>query len=59
MANIDAAFGLKPYKMLGAGTNSNGLMTFKLQTSATTGSSSTIFEGTPVIPLARTKGNGI
>jgi hypothetical protein len=52
MANIDAAFGLKPYKMLGAGTNSNGLMTFKLQTSATTGSSSTIFEGTPVIPLA-------
>lgn len=52
MANIDAAFGLRPYKMLGAGANTNGVMTFDIQTSATTGTSSVIYEGTPVIPLA-------
>jgi hypothetical protein len=52
MANIDAAFGLKPYKMLGAATNSNGIMSFKIQTSGTAGTSSVIYEGTPVIPLA-------
>jgi|TARA_R100000081_G_scaffold82075_1_gene49723 hypothetical protein len=52
MANIDAAFGLRPYKMLGAGTNSNGVMTFDIQTTGTAGTSSTIYEGTPVIPLA-------
>jgi len=52
MANIDSAFGLRPYKMLGAGTNSNGIMSFKIQTSSVAGTSSTIFEGTPVIPLA-------
>jgi hypothetical protein len=52
MANVDASFGLRPYKMLGAGANTNGLMTFKIQTSGTAGTSSTIFEGTPVIPLA-------
>ena len=37
MANIDAAFGLRPYKMLGAGTNSNGVMTFDIQTTGTAG----------------------
>jgi hypothetical protein len=52
MANNDAAFGLRPYKMLGAGANTNGLMTFKIQTSGTAGTSSVIYEGTPVIPLA-------
>ena len=52
MANIDAAFGLRPYKMLGAGANTNGVMTFKIQTSATAGTSSVIYEGSPVIPLA-------
>ena len=36
MANIDAAFGLKPLKMLGAGTNSNGVMNFKIQLAGTT-----------------------
>jgi len=52
MANLDAAFGLRPYKMLGAGANTNGVMTFKIQTSATAGTSSVIYEGSPVIPLA-------
>lgn len=52
MANIDAAFGLRPYKMLGADNNSTGLMTFKIQTTGTAGTSSTIYQGSPVIPLA-------
>tara|TARA_Y100001938_G_scaffold136823_1_gene200258 strand:+ start:14912 stop:15529 length:618 start_codon:yes stop_codon:yes gene_type:complete len=52
MANLDAAFGLRPYKMLGAGANTNGIVSFKIQTSATAGTSSVIYEGTPVIPLA-------
>ena len=52
MANKDAAFGLRMYSMLGEGTNSNGVSRFKIQTTGTTGTSSTIFQGTPVIPLA-------
>ena len=52
MANKDAAFGLRMYSMLGEGTNSNGITRFKIQTASTTGTSSTIFQGTPVIPLA-------
>ena len=52
MANIDAAFGLRPYKMLGAGANTSGLVSYPIQTSATAGSTSTIFQGTAVIPLA-------
>lgn len=52
MANIDAAFGLRPYKMLGADNNSNGLMTFKIQLTGTAGTSSVIYQGSPVIPLA-------
>jgi hypothetical protein len=52
MANIDAAFGLRPYKMLGAGANTNGVATYNIQTSATAGTSSVIYEGSPVIPLA-------
>lgn len=52
MANIDAAFGLRPYNMLGAGANTNGNMTFTIQTAATAGTSSVIYQGTPVIPLA-------
>ena len=52
MANKDAAFGLRMYSMLGEGTNSNGITKFKIQTASTTGTSSTIFQGTPVIPLA-------
>ena len=52
MANIDAAFGLRPYNMLGAGANTNGNMTFTIQTAATAGTASVIYQGTPVIPLA-------
>ena len=52
MANIDAAFGLRPYKMLGAGANTSGLVSYPIQTTATTGTTSTIYQGTPVIPLA-------
>ena len=52
MANLDVAFGLRPYKMLGADYNSTGLMTFKIQTAGTAATSSEIYEGTPDIPLA-------
>jgi len=52
MANIDAAFGLRPYKMLGEGANTNGVSTYKIQLTGTAGTSSVIYEGTPVIPLA-------
>ena len=52
MANIDAAFGLRPYKSVGDGANTNGITTFKIQTTGTAGTSSTLFQGTPVIPLA-------
>lgn len=51
MANIDAAFGLRPYNMLGAGANTNGNMTFTIQTGSTAGTASVIYQGTPVIPL--------
>ena len=52
MANIDAAFGLRPYKMLGEGANTNGVSTYKIQTTGTAGTSSVIYEGSPVIPTA-------
>mgnify|MGYP003116179347 FL=1 len=52
MANIDAAFGLRPYRILGSAANTNGIATYKIQTSGTAGTSSVIYEGTPVIPLA-------
>lgn len=52
MANIDAAFGLRPYKMLGEGANTNGVSTYKIQLTGTAGTSSVIYEGSPVIPLA-------
>lgn len=52
MANIDAAFGLRPYRMLGSGANTNGVTKFAIQTAATAGTSSVIYQGTPVIPLA-------
>lgn len=51
MANIDAAFGLRPYKMLGEGANTNGVSTYKIQLTGTAGTSSVIYEGSPVIPL--------
>ena len=52
MANTDAAFGLRPYNMLGEGVNSNGIQKFKIQLAGTAGTSSVIYQGTPVIPLA-------
>ena len=52
MANINAAFGLRPYRMLGSGANTNGDVVYNIQTAATAGTSSVIYQGTPVIPLA-------
>jgi hypothetical protein len=52
MANINASFGLRPYRMLGSGANTNGDLVFNIQTAATAGSSSVIYQGTPVIPLS-------
>ena len=52
MPNIDAAFGLRPYRMLGSGANTNGVSTYNIQLTGTAGTSSVIYEGTPVIPLA-------
>ena len=52
MANINASFGLRPYRMLGSGANTNGDIVFQIQTAATAGTSSVIYQGTPVIPLA-------
>ena len=51
MANINASFGLRPYRMLGSVANSNGVSKFTIQTAATAGTSSVIYQGTPVIPL--------
>jgi hypothetical protein len=51
MANINATFGLRPYRMLGSGANTNGDATYNIQTAATAGTSSVIYNGAPVIPL--------
>lgn len=52
MANIDAAFGLRPYRMLGSGANTNGVSKYTIQTASTAGSSNVIYQGSPVIPLS-------
>jgi hypothetical protein len=52
MANINASFGLRPYRMLGSGANTNGDIVFNIQTAATAGSSNVIYQGSPVIPLS-------
>ena len=49
--NIDAPFGLRPHNKLGSTPNSNGMTAYKVQVSATAGSSSAIFQGDMVIPL--------
>ena len=49
--NIDAPFGLRPHNKLGSIPNSNGMTAYKVQVSATAGSSSAIFQGDMVIPL--------
>jgi len=51
MANINATYGLRPYRMLGSGANTNGSATYNIQTAATAGTSSVIYNGAPVIPL--------
>ena len=48
MANINASFGLRPYRMLGSGANTNGDVVFQIQTASTAGSSSVIYQGSPV-----------
>lgn len=52
MANINASFGLRPYRMLGSGANTNGDVVYSIQTAATAGSSNVIYQGSPVIPLS-------
>lgn len=51
MANLDAAFGLRPYRKLGSAPMVHGLTQYKLQTATAAGTSSVIYEGAPVIPL--------
>ena len=53
MANIDAAFGLRPYERIGSNYNNQGINAYPLNFDGlTTGSTSKIYTGTPVIPLA-------
>ena len=53
MANIDAAFGLRPYEKSGSNYNNQGINAYPLNFDGlTTGSTSKIYTGTPVIPLA-------
>lgn len=52
MANVNAAFGLRPYRMLGSGANTQGIERYAIQTAAIAGTSSVIYEGHPVIPLS-------
>ena len=53
MANIDAAFGLRPYEKSGARYNNQGITAYPINFDGlTTGTTSKIYTGTPVIPLA-------
>jgi hypothetical protein len=52
MANTNAAFGLKPYRMLGSAVNSTGDVVYSIQTVSTAGTSSLIYQGSPVIPIS-------
>ena len=53
MANIDAAFGLRPYESTGSNYNNQGINAYPLNFDGlTTGTTSKIWTGTPVIPLA-------
>ena len=53
MANIDAAFGLRPYERVGSNYNNQGINAYPLNFDGlTTGTTSKIWTGTPVIPLA-------
>ena len=51
MANIDAAFGLRPYERVGSNYNNQGINAYPLNFDGlTTGTTSKIWTGTPVIP---------
>ena len=53
MANIDAAFGLRPYERSGSNYNNQGVNAYPINFDGlTTGTTSLIWTGTPVIPLA-------
>ena len=53
MANIDAAFGLRPYEKTGSNYNNQGINAYPINFDGlTTGTTSLIWTGTPVIPLA-------
>lgn len=52
MANIDAAFGLRPVNMLGSGANTNGVVRYTIQTTSEAGIAGSIYQGSPVIPLS-------
>ena len=53
MANIDAAFGLRPYEKSGANYNNQGINAYPLNFDGlTTGTTSKIWTGSPVKPLA-------
>ena len=53
MANIDAAFGLRPYEKTGSNYNNQGINAYPINFDGlTTGTTSKIWTGTPVIPLA-------
>ena len=48
MANINGAFGLKPYGMLGSAPNSVGTTEYRIASD----NSNSLFQGQPVIPIA-------
>ena len=48
MANINGAFGLKPYGMLGSARNSVGTTEYRIASD----NSNSLFQGQPVIPIA-------
>ena len=51
MANIDAAFGLRPYRMVGGNYNNQGVGSYNIQTASITGVANAIYQGQGVIPL--------
>jgi|18_taG_2_1085343.scaffolds.fasta_scaffold04515_7 hypothetical protein len=52
MANIDAKFGLRPYRQVGGNYNNQGVGSYSIQTASITGVANAIYYGQPVIPLA-------
>ena len=52
MANTNAAFGLRPYNLVGSATNSTGYTRYAIQTVAVAGTTSSLFTGQVVIPLS-------